>query len=351
MFGGLVAALRPVLAIVIVGGAAVVMVAPAVDMASQRAAESRAATTGQAPLRNQPQTTPQPKAGDPNADPTEPPKRDFETLLRECLDNRDPDSDECAAAALESGMSYEDFRAKIVSKLEPKPTKEPEPEPTKKAEPIVSTAKKPEPAKNSFDTLLKQCLETREENSDACIRAGEASGLSAADWSAKIRGKLGGARQSDFATYFEKCLATRDINSDHCIRAEELSGLSFADFEAKFNAKLAAKDGTDFWAWFEKCLGTRDVRSDACVRARELIGFNDAGFQAKFERYLAERDAKSGKASAAPKPTTTTFDTLLKACGETHEKNSDACLRALVMSGLQPAEFWAKVEAKFGPFH
>lgn len=358
MLGGLLAALRPVLAVVIVSGAATVMVAPALDLASQRA-ESRAASAGAAPLRNEnPQPTDAP-TDDP--DPSDPPKPDFGTLLRECLDSRDPDSDACAAAALESGMSYEDFRAKIVAKLKPEPTKKPEPkpEPTKKPEPVVSTAKKPEPVKNSFDALLRQCLETRDENSDACIRAGEASGLGAADWAAKIRGKLEASRGSDFATYFEKCLATRDINSDHCIRAEELSGLSFADFEAKFNSKLAAKDGSklaakdgaDFWTHFEKCLDTRDIRSDACLRAQQLIGFNDADFHAKFERYLAERDAKSGKVTAAPKPTTSTFDTVLKACGETHDRNSDPCLRALVLSGLQPAEFWAKVEAKFGPFH
>jgi hypothetical protein len=243
MLGGLFAALRPALAILVFGGAAVVLVAPAVDMAAQRA-ESRAATSGAAPLRNHPDATPKPDE-DPN----------------------------------------EDFRAKIVAKLEPEPTKKPEPkqETTKKPEPVVAV-KKVEPAKTSFDTLLQKCLDTRDENSDACIRAGEASGLSADDWAAKIRGKLDAARQSDFATYFEKCLGTRDLGSDHCLRAEELSGLSREDFDAKFDAKLAAKDGGDFWTVFEKCLDTRNVNSDTCFRAQELIGFNDADFHSKFER-------------------------------------------------------------------
>lgn len=350
MLGGLFAALRPALAILVFGGAAAVMVAPALDMASQRA-ESRAATSGAAPLRNQPDATPAPDV-DPSADPTEEPKPDFETLLRECLDSGDPDSDPCAAAALESGMSYENFRAKVVAKLEPEPTKKPEPkaEPTRKPEPVVA-AKKPEPAKNSFDTLLKQCLETRDENSNACLGAGGASGLSAADWAAKIRGKLDAARQSDFATYFEKCLNARDLNSDQCLRAEELSGMSRDDFDAKFNAKLAARDGGDFWSVFEKCLDTRDVTSATCARAQALIGFGDADFQSKFERYLAERDAKTAK-KATPKPAATTFVTaaMIAECGQTRQKNSDACIKARALSGMTAESFWAKLEAKFGAF-
>jgi hypothetical protein len=308
MLGGLFAALRPVLVIMAIGGAAAVMVAPAVDMASQRA-ESRAATSGAAPLRNHPDATPTP-SDDPNADPTEEPKPDFETLLRQCLDSRDPDSDACAAAALESGMSYEEFRAKIVAKLEPEPTKKPEPkvEVTKKPEPSVA-AKKTEPAKP--------------------------------------------AAQPDFATYFEKCLGTRDINSDYCFRAEELSGLSREDFDAKFNAKLAAKDSGDFWTVFEKCLDTRDVTTDVCARAQELIGFSDADFHSKFARYLAERDAQKAKTVATPKPAARTFLTaaMLEECGQSHERKSDACVRALALSGMSAADFWATLGSKYGAFH
>lgn len=344
MFGGFLAAFRPVLAVVLVGGVATAMVAPAADMAASQRAETRAASPGAAPLRNDPQPT-----ADPDA--TAKPQMDFEALVRACLESRDPDSDACVAAALQSGMSFDAFRAKIVAKLAPAPTAKPEPSatPLKKPEPV--TSKKPAPTANAFDALLKQCLETRDERSDACARAGEASGLSAADWGAKIHAKLDAARQSDFAMWFEKCLGTRDINSDACARAEELSGMSPADFEAKFAAKLAAKDGADFWTMFEKCLATRDVRSDVCRRAQGLIGFGDADFQAKFERYLAERDAKAG-VTPAPKPTSASeFEVLIRACGETHDKNSDPCLRALILSGLQPAEFWAKVELKFGTFH
>ena len=340
MLGGLLAALRPLLAVVIVGGAATVMVAPALDLASQRA-ESRAASAGATPLRNErPQPTAQPTD---EPDPTDPPKPDFETLLRECLDSREPGSDQCAAAARESGMSYEVFRAKIVARLQPEPTKKPEPkpEPTKKPEPVVSTAKKPEPAKNTFDTLLKQCLETRDENSDACVCAGEASGLSAADWSAKLRAKLGAQDRAEFEVLFKKCLESRDPNSDSCARAQELSGMTPEDFNAKVRAKIEAATGSEFALYFQKCLDTRDLNSEKCGRARELSGLSADEFRAKFDSKLA----------ASTKPSTSTFDTLLKQCGETHEKNSDPCLRALVMSGLQPNDFWVKVAAKFGPFH
>lgn len=327
--GGLVSVLKAVLALALVGGTTTAIVAPAFDMAGARNTQ-RAASAGRAPLAN---NTPPPSAT-PEPDRTYPPQVDYEALLRACLESRDPDSEACMNAQSESGLSPEAFRAKIVAKLAPE---------------------KAEPAKDrpSLDALLKECLETRDAQSAECVRAGEASGLSAPEWAAKIAAKLDALRQSDFAAYFEKCLATRNFDSEECLRAEQLSGLgtadfeakfkvklaakdgadfstwfekclgtrdlssaacrkaqelshlSSADFEAKFKAKLAAKDGGDFWTWFEKCLATRDVHSDPCVRAQALIGMSDADFQAKFARYLAERDAASHKPSPTPKPTPT----------------------------------------------
>jgi hypothetical protein len=314
----LMGALKPILATMLIGSAAVAVVAPAFDMASsQRAAESRAA--------HGPDATPQPDEDDTDA---EEPMPDFKVLLGECLDTRDPDSDACAAAALESGMTYEEFRAKIVAKLEPKtsddasanpkpegqkdepkeepkqePKEDPQPEPVKKPEPVV--VKKTEPTKSTAN---------------------------------------------DFGTWFEKCLQSRDINSDACFRAEELSGLSFGDFEAKFNSKLAARDGNDFGTWFEKCLQSRDVFSDSCARAQELIGYNDADFQAKFDRYLAERDRTT---KVTPKPTVKVFLTsaMMDDCGKTHLRSSDACIKALALSGMKADDFWAKMTSKYGTFN
>jgi hypothetical protein len=314
MLNEMVGALKPILATMLIGSAAVAVVAPAFDMASsQRAAESRAAQA--------PDATPQPDEDDMDA---EEPTPDFKVLLAECLDTRDPDSDACAAAALESGMIYEEFRAKIVAKLEPKTSdetsanpkpqeqkdepneetkEEPQPEPVKKPEPVV--VKKTEPTKSTAN---------------------------------------------DFGTWFEKCLQSRDINSDACFRAEELSGLSFGDFEAKFNSKLAARDGNDFGTWFEKCLQSRDVFSDSCAKAQELIGYNDADFQAKFDRYLADRDRTT---KVTPKPTAKTFLTsaMMEDCGKTHLKTSDACIKALALSGMKADDFWAKMTAKYGTFN
>jgi hypothetical protein len=351
MLSELVGALKPILATMLLGSAAIAVVAPAFDMAnSQRASESRA--------MQGPDAEPQHDQEDPDAEPMP----EFDTLLGECLDTRDPDSDSCAAAALRSGMTYEEFRAKIVAKLEPEVTKpepkeevkvepkqEPkvEPAPVKKPEPVV--VKKTEPVQNEFNVLYTKCLESRDANSDSCIRAGEKSGMSAEDWAAKLRSKFAAAQQSDFATWFEKCLATRDINSDECYRAEELSGLSFGDFEAKFNSKLAAKEG-DFNYWFEKCLASRDVFGEHCGKAQALIGYSDADFQAKFDRYLAERDRTT---KATPKPTTKSYLTtaVMDDCGKTHLRTSDACIKALALSGMKPADFWAKMTAKYGPFN
>jgi hypothetical protein len=312
MLGALFAALRPALAMIIIGASAVVIVAPAFDMASHRT-ESRAASSGADALRNHPDATPRPDEDDPDADSDDPPMVDFDTLLRDCLETREPDSDQCAAAALQSGMTYEDFRAKIVAKLAPAPTEKPAPkvEPTKKPA-VVAT--KPAP----------------------------------------VATKKPDVRQDDFATYFAKCLDSRDIDSDLCIRAEELSGLSFGDFEDKFNAKLAAKDSGDFWVWFEKCLDSRDLGSDTCVRAQQLIGFNDSDFHAKFDRYLADRDAKMAKATpkptAKPTPVVETYEALFLQCGQSRDHWSFACFKALNASGLPAPDFWTKIEAKFG-FH
>jgi len=303
MIGQLVGALKPILVTMLIGGSAVVVVAPAIDMAySNQTTQSRAA--------HGPDATPQPD-DDPDATPTP----DFDTLLRECIDSRDPDSDACAAAAIESGMSYDDFRAKIVAKLEPEKTKKDEPkvEATEKPAPVAEPIKK-----TDAPVVVKKSEPTKSTN--------------------------------DFGTWFEKCLATRDINSDECFRAEELSGLSFGDFEDKFNAKLAAKDAGDFGTWFEKCLQSRDVFSEPCAKAQQLIGYNDADFQAKFDRYLAERDRT---AKVTPKPTTKSYLTtsMLEECGKTHLRTSDACVRALALSGMKPDDFWAKMTSKFGAFN
>ena len=300
--GAVIAAFRPILAFALVGGAVTAVVAPAFDMASQQRV-AHGLSGGAAPLRHDPTPTPNPDADEPSGAP----EMDFETLLHMCLDKRDPDSDACAAAAAKSGLSYEEFRAKIVAKLEgDKPKAEAKKEEPKHEEPAVEPAKKTEPTPKP-------------------------------------------AAKDDFASAFEKCLGTRNFDSDECIRAEELSGLSTADFEAKFNAKLAAKDGGDFWSVFDKCLATRDWRSDLCVRAQGLIGFSDADFHAKFERYLAERDAKMGT-KLTPKPTTNPY-AIYVACGMTHEWASTACVEALARSGLPFADFKAKMTAAFGAFH
>ena len=308
MLSGLVGALKPILATMLIGSAAVVVVAPAFDMASsQRAAESRAAQA--------PDATPRPDEDDADA---EEPTPDFKVLLAECLDTRDPDSDACAAAALESGMIYEEFRAKIVAKLEPEMAKaEPKDEPK---EEVAKVDTDPEPTKKPEAPIVVKKVEPTKSTAN------------------------------DFGTWFEKCLQSRDINSDACFRAEELSGLSFGDFEAKFNAKLAARDGNDFGTWFEKCLQSRDVFSDSCTKAQELIGYNDADFQAKFDRYLADRDRTT---KVTPKPTAKTYLTtsVMDECGKTHLRSSDACIKALALSGMKADDFWAKMTAKYGTFN
>ncbi len=352
MVGAVLGALRPLLALVIVGGAATAAVAPAFDMAAQQRAASQALSPAVAPVRHDS-------------------KPDGDKLLRLCLETRDPDSRECLEAALASDLSFEAFRAKVVALLDPasvsapdatrppQPTRTPEPtatpEPATKPEPTAAPVKKPV-AQNDFEIFFKKCIDSRDLRSDPCESAYQLSGMSSDDFDAKVQAKIDAAVQSEFALWFQKCLDTRDLGSDRCVRARELSGLSADEFRAKFDAKVAPKDGGDFSAWFDRCLNTRDVRSDACFRAQQLIGFNDADFKAKFERYLADRDAKLGKPTPQPagvdKPgTAVTFESLLAMCGQTHERASNACIAAQAVSGLSPQAFWAKAEAKFGTFH
>jgi hypothetical protein len=301
MLGFVLGALRPTLALVIAGGVATVAVAPALDMAQQRAA-SQALAAAAAPVRHDS-------------------KQDFERLLRRCLETRDLDSSECLEAAVASDLSFEDFRAKVVALLEPTP----KPETTSKTEPAKtpdpSTQPMKKPAALEFEIVFKKCVDSRDRRSDPCESAYQLSGMSSDDFDAKVQAKI------DAAT----------------LPADQL--------RAKLDAKLATvapKDGGDFWAWFEKCLVTRDLRSDACFRAQQLIGFSDADFKAKFERYLADRDAKLGRSTAQP---VASLDAIFKACGETHSWGSTACLEAYVRSGMQTAEFRTKLTATFGAFH
>jgi len=358
MVGTLFGVLRPVLALVLAGGAATVAVAPAFEMATQQRAASQALSAGAAPARHDS-------------------KPDAEKLLRRCLETRDPDSTECLEAAVASDLSFEAFRAKVVALLDPAPTSAPDPtktpepthkpgpsikpEPTKKPEPTVAAAQKPV-TQTDFEIFFKKCIDSRDLRSDPCESAYQLSGMTSDDFDAKVRAKIEAATRSEFALWFQKCLDTRDPNSDKCVRARELSGLGADEFRAKFDAKVAPKDGGDFSAWFEKCLATRDVRSDACFRAQQLIGFSDADFKAKFERYLADRDAKlrqptpqpvaDSKPMVEPKPgSAMTFELLLSTCAQTHERASNACVAAQAVSGLSSEAFWAKAEARFGAFH
>src|SRR5437773_784880 len=151
--GALFAALRPILVVMLVGGAATAAVAPAFDMAAQQRSQSQALS----PAKHDP--TPTPKSDDPEdgdkpamPDPSKAPKVDFESLLRACLETRDPDSVECMDAQVASGLGPEDFRAKIVDKLqtpEPKRTDAPKIEAVKKPEP--KPVVKPEPTKKPDD--------------------------------------------------------------------------------------------------------------------------------------------------------------------------------------------------------
>jgi len=185
--------------------------------------------------------------------------------------------------------------------------------------------------------VFDQCLASRDVNSAVCERAQAMIGFSDADFQKADERYLAEKDSSDFATYFEKCLASRDITSEKCAMAFQLSHMSAPEFKAKFDAKLAAKTESDAATYFRKCVETRDLQSERCRMAIKLSGLSEADFRAKFEAAL------SGK-SATP-TLKSEYDAAFAACVASRDFNSDACIKALALSGLSDEVFRQKVAA------
>jgi hypothetical protein len=82
------------------------------------------------------------------------PPDEFSQLFAACLETQDPNSDDCLRAQEKSGLSPDDFNAKLMRKLQPKI--------------------EPRPDLWSF---MKDCAVTRDIESDSCHRFVEGSGM------------------------------------------------------------------------------------------------------------------------------------------------------------------------------
>lgn len=112
---------------------------------------------------------------------------------------------------------------------------------------ILTSPTLPMPHPDEFGQLFAACLETRDPNSDECVRAQQASGLSPEDFLAKLTKKLEQSepkvqpkpeRRADLWSFMKECAVTRDVDSEACRRFLDGSGLS-ADEIARLVDKLA----------------------------------------------------------------------------------------------------------------
>ena len=101
----------------------------------------------------------------------------FNERIVACFDSRDPNGDACRSA-LEVSPVGADFYTQLAANVANAPAPEPKPQP------------KPEP-KSDLYRLVKACLQTKDLASDECQQALEASGISEADFKAKLTAKFG----------------------------------------------------------------------------------------------------------------------------------------------------------------
>jgi hypothetical protein len=250
---------RHAAAITLVTGAATAMVAGSLDVASSSTTNVTAnATTTVATSQN---TT----------------DSDLEAAIKACLGTKDPQSLECHTAQDLSGVSNEEFWAKLAFSLSEQvarqspsqPAATPQPEPTKKPEttepthPLVT---------GDLLYVVAACVDSHERSSAACQKALEMSGLSADEFYAKVAARFGKTTEpttkpteptanraektstegltaliKDCLTKYENAKSTSDGSaaaSEACKRAIAASGLSANDFWARFGPKTTKTEPT-----------------------------------------------------------------------------------------------------------
>ena len=205
---------------------------------------------------------------------------------------------------------------------------------------------------------------------------------------------------------FAACLDTKDPDSDECLRALAAAELG-SDFYVKLAANRdvqlqAAKQEQDLWSLVKSCVETHDLRSDACRRAIETSGLSPEEFAQKVSQLLGrdrcastrndgqnpcpatggERcvsamhdgqtpcpppcaSVRNENATTCPKrddkSTAPVMSDAVKACLALRaslagmvandmviqaDRVSTVCARAIAESGLSAAEFWAKYRAR-----
>jgi hypothetical protein len=258
--------------------------------------------------------------------------RELIGLVAACVNTHERSSEPCSKALELSGLSAEEFWAKV-SSLFNKPT---------------TTAPKTDKTSEEVYTQLNACLAKFEAvrngtysepitTSEACRKAFEATGLTPEQFYARFVQKAASAKPTeapktqrpvDEAVYalIKDCLAkyeaARTTNdggtaaSDACKKAIEASGLSSSDFWAKFGPKRETTKPVETPKPTAKP-DTKPQGTQTASSAELAVMVKDC-----FAKYLAATAAKGNE--------------------ELGRAAYEACTKAMAASGLSNDAFWAK---------
>ena len=315
---------RHAVAITLVTGAATAMVAGSLDVASSTNTTNVAASSTTSTVTSSKNTT----------------NGDLEAAIKACLATKDPQSLGCHAALDLSGVSNEEFWAKLAFSLNEQVARQsgqpntatPKPEPTKKPEttepthPVVT---------GDLLYVVAACVESHERSSAACQKALEMSGLSADEFYAKVAARFG--KPTEPTTKPTEPAAKPSERTS----TEGLSILIKECLTKYENAKNTSEGSS--------------AASEACKRAIEASGLSANDFWARFgPKTTSTKPETTAKPTTRPDTTVTTaqLEALVKDCfakylvaKETHEGGTaavEACNRAMSASGLTGDAFWKK---------
>jgi len=323
---GALTLVRHAVAITIVTSAAGAMVAGSVDVAAHSAATST------------------PTAG--SATETTKTTAELSELIAACLETKDPQSAECVNAASASGVSREEFWAKVAMSLSERVAKmEPKAETTKNESPKPESTKPPTNTRELL-SLVAACVQSHERTSGACDQALRASGLGADDFWAKVSAMLAKSTEAPKTDEPKTVTKTEAPKTDAPKTTDETLSLLIKDCLAKYASASTDAAGPS-------------LASEACRKAIVASGLSSSDFWARFGPKAETRKPEptktpepTRKPTTSPTVSTAQLATLVKDCfdkylaakntGEGGAAAAEACNRAIAASGLSQSAFFEK---------
>jgi hypothetical protein len=330
ILGGLTL-VRHAVAITLVMGAATATVAGSIDVAPSAAVQAAAMTTSATASTSTNKNT-----------------SDLEAAIRACLATKDSQSAECLAALDQSGLSNEDFWAKLAFSLSEKVATKSEPSHDAKLE----TA---HPATGELLGLVTACVESHERSSEACASALALSGLTPDEFFAKVSALFQHGDANTEPAHTTKPEPAHTTKPETTKSTDEAVGLAVKACLARFEAYRTGSATTE-------PISTSEV----CRKAYEATGLTMEQFWAKFgpkpTTTATTKPTSTTKPTTTPSVSTAQLEVLVKDCfakylaavaakGSTEAGTaaSDACHTAISASGLAPQDFWAKFGTPSAP--